>query len=141
MMEAQASQIKKRTHPLRRLGCGLLLICWFVLLLTPCALFYLAANGEIRFWHGEDVPQPHAHPRLLVSLISDADHRGLRIESSSPLADSTDENALCLQTRVRFVLWESNEGSQDTAYCDCYRRTDVEAAWILEDTFGGACQK
>ena len=59
-----------RRSPLRRLGCWVLIAAWFALLLTPCGLFYLAANGEIRLEHNQ-VPNPHAHPRLLISLISE----------------------------------------------------------------------
>ena len=36
----------KKSLP-RRLGCWLLIVLWFALLMTPCGLFYLAANGEI----------------------------------------------------------------------------------------------
>ena len=130
----------KRRHPIRRLGCGLLLVCWFILLMTPCALFYLAANGEIRLWHRDEVPQADVYPLLLISLVSAVDHRGLRIENSSIAMGGADENALCMQTHVRFVLWESDESSQDVSYCDCYRRADAAAAWQLDRTFGGACQ-
>lgn len=131
---------RKRANPILRLGCGALLGCWFILLMLPCALFYLAANGEIRFWH-RDVPQPHSHPLLLISLISAADSRGLRIENSSVVDSEGDETSLCVQTDVRFVLWESDEGGdQDVSYCDCYRRADVAADWQLDRTFGGGCR-
>lgn len=130
----------KRRHPIHRLGCGLLLVGWFILLMTPCALFYLAANGEIRLWHRDEVPQADVYPLLLISLISAVDHRGLRIENSSVALGGADENALCMQIHVRFILWESDENSQDAAYCDCYQRDDAAAAWQLDRTFGGACQ-
>ena len=41
----------QKRRVVRRIGCALLLAGWFVILLTPCALFYLAANGEIRLDH------------------------------------------------------------------------------------------
>lgn len=128
----------RRANPVARLGCGLLLACWFILLMTPCALFYLAANGEIRIWH-TDIPQPYAHPRLLISLVSEADNRGLRIESSSIAASPTDESAVCIQTLVRFVLWETSDSSRDVSYCDCYQRADAEADWEMDSTFAGDC--
>lgn len=138
-MAPQNADIKRR-HPIQRLGCGLLLICWFILLMTPCALFYLAANGEIRLWHRNEVPQADVYPLLLISLVSAVDHRGLRIENSSIALGGADENALCMQTHVRFVLWQSDENSQDASYCDCYQRDDAAAAWQLDRTFGGDCQ-
>ena len=131
---------RKRANPILRLGCGALIGCWFILLMLPCALFYLAANGEIRFWH-RDVPQPHSHPLLLISLISAADSRGLRIENSSVVDSGGDETSLCVQTDVRFVLWESDEGGdQDVSYCDCYQRADAAGDWQLDRTFGGGCR-
>lgn len=127
----------KRSHPILRLGCGVLLVGWFIALLLPCALFYLAANGEIRFWR-RDIPQPHSHPLLLISLVSAADNRGLRIENAFAVDNSADETSLCVQTLVRFVLWESNEdGDQNVSYCDCYQR--VDDAWRLERAFSGPC--
>lgn len=123
-----------RRNPLRRLGCLLLLVLWFALLSMPCGLFYLAANGEIRLEHG-DIPQPHAHPLLLISLISEQNERGLRIESSSIVAD---QPQLCVETAARFLLWQSSGGDQDVRYCDCYARGAADS-WMLSDTSAGAC--
>ncbi len=123
----------------RRIGCALLLAIWFTLLLAPCALFYLATNGEIRFMHA-DVPQPHEHPRLLISLISESSDRGLRIESSTITADIDLPRAVCIETTVRFLFWQASGGNQDTSYCDCYHRAELNANWQLSDTYSGACQ-
>ena len=124
-----------RRRSVKRLGCGLLLIFWFALLLMPCGLFYLAANGEIRLQHG-DIPQPHAHPLLLISLVSERTERGLRIESSSVVAH---EPVLCVEAAVRFLLWQSRGGVQNVQYCDCYDGS-TEAGWTLSQTSAGACQ-
>ncbi|MCY3574792.1 MAG: hypothetical protein OXG92_07335 [Chloroflexi bacterium] len=124
-----------RPNPLQRLGCLLLLIAWFALLLLPCGLFYLAANGEIRLQH-RDIPQPHAHPLLLISLVSEERERGLRIETSAVVAS---QPALCVETAVRFVLWQSSGGDQNARYCDCYAR-GADESWLLHDTSAGTCQ-
>ncbi len=124
-----------RRNPIKRLGCLLLLALWFALLLFPCGLFYLAANGEIRLQHG-DIPQPHAHPLLLISLVSEQDERGLRIESSRIVAD---QPRLCVETTMRFVLWQSSGGDQDVRYCDCYVQS-ADDNWTLSDTSAGTCQ-
>jgi hypothetical protein len=136
-MSEQPAPAKRRSRP-RRLGCGLALLFWFTLLLTPCALFYLAAKGEIRLNH-RDIPQPHAHPLLLVSLISETDDRGLRIETSWTANDQSDELAVCVETEVRFLLWEYSGGNQNVHYCDCYERPAPEASWELTRTFGDVC--
>ena len=122
----------------RRLGCGSILLLWFTLLLTPCSLFYLAANGEIRLQH-RDIPQPHAHPLLLVSLVSEADDRGLRIENSWIADSQTEGEMLCVETAVRFLLWQYSGGNQNVSFCDCFRRQDQEANWEFLTTYGGVC--
>lgn len=127
-----------RHRSARRLGCVLALLIWFVLLLTPCSLFYLAANGEIRLEH-RDIPQPHAHPLLLVSLVSESEDRGLRIENSWIADSQTDEGMLCVETAVRFLLWQYSGGNQNVSFCDCYRRQDADASWEFVRNTGGVC--
>lgn len=127
-----------RRRSLRRLGCGLALLCWFTLLLTPCALFFLAAHGEIRLNHG-DIPEPHAHPLLLISLISETADRGLRIESSWIATGASDDRTICVESAVRFLLWEYSGGNQNVNYCDCYQRDAPADNWELSKTVGAAC--
>ena len=137
-MPAAADAARKPSLP-RRLGCWLLVALWFAILSTPCGLFYLAANGEIRLEHSQ-IPDPHAHPRLLISLISESADRGLRIERSTMMP--ADEDArLCVETAVTFLLWQSSGGNQDVKYCDCYRRADSDSAWQLASTYSAACQR
>ena len=123
----------------RRAGCGFILVLWFGLLLSPCALLYLAANGEIRLWHRE-IPESHAHPLLLISLISGADDRGVRMESSSIASETADGDAICVETTVRFLLWQSSSASQDARYCDCYGRATIDAPWRLDNFYAGGCR-
>lgn len=130
--------VVQKPHPIKRLGCGLLLVLWFTLLLTPCALFYLAANGEIRIWHS-DIPEPSAHPRLLVELVSEVDYRGLQLTRSYSVGAPADN--ICIQTDVNFYLWESIEDELDTSYCDCYERSSAEDAWQLYQTVTDTCPK
>ena len=128
----------KRRSKARRFGCGLALLLWFTLLMTPCALFYLAATGEIRLEHG-DIPQAHAHPLLLLSLISERDDRGLRIETSRIATGQPAGLTLCVETAVRFLLWQYSGGNQNVSYCDCYARQTPESAWELSNTSGDVC--
>ena len=129
---------RKKISRLLGAGCGLLLPLWFMLLITPCALFYLAINGEIRIWH-DSVPDPHAQPRLLISLISEKDDRGLRIENASIFNPDADALSTCVVTNVRFILWESQGGNQNVAYCECYERTEAETGWQLVRTYSNSC--
>lgn len=136
--EGQQADGRRRSSRLRRVGCGLLVPLWFMLLLMPCALFYLTVNGEIRIWHNS-VPDPHSQPRLLISLISEMENRGLRIETSSVLSQDADNLSTCVQTNVRFVLWESQGGNQAVSYCECYTRLDEESAWARDRMYLNSC--
>ena len=134
---AEADSARKKSLP-RRLGCWLLVVIWFLILSTPCGLFYLAANGEIRLEHSH-IPDPHAHPLLLVSLISESADRGLRIERST-IAPIDSDARPCVETAVTFLLWQSSAGNQNVHFCDCYARTGAESAWQLASTHSAACQ-
>ncbi len=137
-VEAGSAASPRRSRA-RRLGCGLILLLWFALLLTPCALFFLAANGEIRLEHGE-IPQPHAHPLLLVSLVSEAADRGLRFEASWIAGSSAADGPLCVETAVRFLLWEYSGGNQNVRYCDCYASDPAGGDWQLSATYANSCE-
>lgn len=139
--EAQQDNIEiqaTKPNPIKRAGCGFLLVLWFTLLLTPCALFYLASNGEIRIWNGGDIPESYVHPRLLIELVSEVDYRGLQFTRSFEV-DTLDDNLLCLQTDVSYFLWESIEDNQNTSYCDCYAKDDTESIWSLSATTADVC--
>jgi len=123
---------------LSRLGCGFLLVIWFVILLTPCALLYLASYGEIRIWHS-DIPDTYDHPRLSIELVTEVKSRGLRVTNSSVVDHNQDDNLMCVQTHVRFLLWQTNEDSQDTAYCDCYERTGLDSDWVFSQMTPDIC--
>ncbi|MCY3778845.1 MAG: hypothetical protein OXG78_00925 [Chloroflexi bacterium] len=136
--ESATAVTRTRRGLLRRFGCGLILALWFLLLLTPCALFYLAANGEIRLFHA-DIPRPYSQPRLLISLINDVENRGLQIVRSIPVRES-DDTAVCVETVVNYLLWASSEGNQDVTYCDCYERADATSSWNLGETRLSSCE-
>ena len=110
-----------------RLGCGLLTIVWFMLLLMPCAMFVLATSGEIRLDH-VNIPEPHDHPLFSISLVVDAHNSGLKI-SRSWLAQ--DENGLaCVETVTNYLRWRSDGTESTVVFCQCYRRDDTR--WIFE---------
>ncbi len=119
-----------RRSPLRRVGCTILLIFWFTLLLLPCFLIVMATQGELTIPQGS-LPGQH----LRVWLIMEADERGFGVSSTSthPLAADT----LGLQTNINFLLWS---GSADPLiYCDTFTRADAAAPWTPTTTASGAC--
>lgn len=124
---------KRRWSPLQRVGCVLGLLLWLLVMTVPFLLFVLAIQGQITIAHPGDVPDGHEHPLLQVKLIMEPDYRGLNITNSSVQRDG--EN-LCVQTDVRFILWQG-EG-EPASFCDCY--TQVNDEWSLETTTIGTCE-
>jgi hypothetical protein len=119
--------IERKRNLLRRLGCTIMLILWFTFLLLPLFLFVLAVQQEITIAHAGDIPESYQHPLFQVQLVMEEDYRGLRIVNTT-LHNSTETN-ICIQTNVRYVLWE---GQGDPAtICRCYERDNAKANWML----------
>lgn len=119
----------QRGSRLQRCGCWLGLSLWFVLLVTPCGLLYLATQNEVAISLG-DLPGQ----TLRVWLVNEARLRGIAISSPSVVGER-DSGEVCLQTQVSFVLWMGEgEGSR---FCDCFAR--VENGWVLTGTSAGDC--
>jgi hypothetical protein len=113
------------------LGCGLLVIIWFMLLLLPCALFMLATQERITVTLGGAPEQA-----LKIWLVNEARQRGIAF-SYGWVAAGDNDLTVCVQTETRFALWT---GSGDPAsYCDCYDRASRDAAWSLVSTVSGSC--
>lgn len=119
----------KRSSPVRRVGCGILLVIWFLLLLTPCFLFVLATQQEIRLSLGSAPGQ-----EFRIWLIMEAETRGVGI--SSGRVDSGDDFAVCVETTINYVLWAGREDGN--VYCECYQRGSELEAWALT-SFAEAC--
>lgn len=127
---------KKRT-PLQRIGCVGLILLWLFVMMIPVFFFIMATEGDITIAHSNDVPDRHQHPRLQISLVSELDFRGFSITNSS--LDRIDNVNLCIQTNVRYLLWQ---GEGDPAsFCDCYTRPDADTAWQFEATTLGRCDQ
>jgi hypothetical protein len=129
-------EIPRRRGCLGRLGCGALLVIWLFFVMLPTFLLILAIQGELGLWHGGDIPEPEAHPMILVRLLMDIDNQGFSVTTSS-IVGQTETNA-CVQTHVRFLLWEG-EG-EDVSYCDCYERASENTAWLYNASTPGLCE-
>ncbi len=119
-----------RRSPLRRTGCVIALIVWFAILLLPCFFIVLAVQQEISITTGS---APGQLTRLW--LISEADQRGLALSTGA--AHSSGENAVCVQTDVRFLLWAGE--SEPVTYCECYERSSASDAWAFTTSTTSAC--
>lgn len=119
-----------------RMGCGCLLMAWFIALLLPCAMIWLAFGNSITLQHG-DIPEPDQHPRFQIQLIMESDNRGLKITSSH--ITSTQADDLCIQNQVDYWLWQSDSSAAPATYCQCYERADDQAAWQFTRQIEGTC--
>ncbi|HVO41955.1 MAG TPA: hypothetical protein VMT34_05005 [Aggregatilineales bacterium] len=132
MTEASSIPTRRtRWRSLRRVGCGLLLAGWFVFLLTPCLLVYLAANGEIVLTHS-DVPDD----QFRIWTISSTTTRG--IAASNARRVDTADGLVCTLTDVSFLIWQG-KGSAPQHYCACYSPHNGQYQTAL--TGDDACKK
>ena len=124
-MAINATGPNQKPSPLKRPGCVLGLILWFVVLLTPCFLIMLAVRGEISVTTG-----PAPEQRLRIWLIQEADQSGIGLSNASIQGGG---ESLCVQTNVHFVLWRGE--AQPTQYCECYTLagSDYEIAKITQE--------
>jgi hypothetical protein len=105
-------------------------IVWFALLLTPCAFFYFAVQGEASIRTGGAPGQ-----ELRVWLVMETRTRGLGV--SNGVAVTQSETAVCVQTTTQYLLWQGR--AENAAYCECYVRTDASQPWSYASGAQGAC--
>lgn len=119
-----------RRSAARRIGCGVLVILWFAVLLLPCALVTLAVQGEIV------VGRSGAPGELLrVWLIMEPDQRGIGLSTTALSEPASDQ--VCVQTDTRFLLWQGSQESR--VYCECYQRPAGGGEWSFTGMENGVC--
>ena len=127
---AEPTAVPRRRSPIRRAGCIIAVLVWFLILLLPCFLIVLAVQQEIVISTGS---APGQQTRLW--LISEADQRGLALSTAS--SRESNPNAVCVETNVHFYLWTGK--SDPLSYCDCYQRDKADSPWSQVSTEAGAC--
>src|SRR5258708_38104019 len=91
-------QVPKR---LSRIGCGLAVVLWFMLLTLPCFAVVLATQGEIILTHS-DIP----FDDFRVWLIQQPRQRGIAISNSHRVSAVDGSNAVFTLLDARFILCE-----------------------------------
>lgn len=127
--ESEPISSAPRRSLLRRVGYAVAVLIWALLMSIPFLLFVLAVRGEISITTG-DAPEQ----RLRIWLIMDAAQRGVGISTA---AAARNGDNTCVQTDVRFVLWQGKPEEPHT-YCECYQRT-VDGEWTALSVLDGAC--
>jgi hypothetical protein len=123
----------RNRRTLRRIGCGLLLIPWFLFLLTPCLVITLAVQQEITITYS-DLPN-HA---LRIWTLQERNARGVAI-ANAHRATLSDDSA-CVIINVRFFLWSGDAeaaGALPVHQCTCYARQG--SIWSATVTGEEAC--
>ena len=108
----------------RRAGCVVLILLWFVLLTLPCFAIILATQREIVLTHS-DVPDDN----FRVWLIQSTTQRGIGI-SNSRRVDAAN-NAICTVTDGKFLMWQGT-GGDPIHFCSCYSHQDNNFSSIAE---------
>ncbi len=114
---------------LGRIGCGVLVVAWFLFLLTPCLVVVLVTQKEIVLTHS-DVPNDD----FRIWLISEPSQRGIAVSNSRRV--SAANNAVCTLTDVRFIMWQGK--GDPNHYCSCY--TQQDSAWVSVAEGAEACK-
>ena len=66
-------------------------------------------------------------------LVREEGSRGLGFSSARFVSGDAQSDRACVETRVRFLLWQSSQPTPGLRYCECYRRVDGQ--W----QYSGAC--
>lgn len=116
-----------------RIGCGVLLVVWVIVLLIPFGLFWLAVGNSIAIYR-TNAPDRILYPRAELSLQMEIENRGFRWRTSRIFRP--DDTNLYIQTNIRFLLWERGDDLEiNTTYCDHFTRETPEADWQRTSTF------
>ncbi len=109
---------------LRRIGCGILIVLWFMLLTLPCLAVVLATQHEIVLAHS-DIPDDN----FRIWLIQDARQRGIAI-SNSRRVDGPN-GAICTVTDGKFLMWQG-QPADPPHFCSCYTHQDNTWSSVAE---------
>ncbi|HLY28923.1 MAG TPA: hypothetical protein VKQ72_21430 [Aggregatilineales bacterium] len=115
---------------LKRLGCGLLLVAWFALLMLPCVAIVLVTDGEIVLTHS-DVP----NDEFRVWLIQQPHERGIALSNSRRVSGT--DGSTCTIVDGSFLMWEGQQ-AESPHYCSCYKQQG--GAWNSTAEGDEACQ-
>lgn len=122
--------VQKKEPTSRRLGRWVLVVVWFMILLVPGFFILMVINGEVSIALG-DAPEQ----KVRVWLLSEIRERGFAISTGS--VASRTESEVCVQTRLRYLLWQGTPEPAD--FCECFVRADPNAEWSFTTSWQGEC--
>lgn len=108
---------------LRQVGCGLLIIVWFGIVLLPCLMITLAIRGEITVPYS-DIPEDE----FKLWSIQSADARGIGIANSRRVPGKNGETCTIIQRN--FIMWQGEASA--ARWCSCYTKKDSRWGSVAE---------
>ncbi|MDQ7026070.1 MAG: hypothetical protein Q9P01_09725 [Anaerolineae bacterium] len=119
-----------------KIGCGLLLVIWFSLLMLPFLMFWLASGRSVTIPHS-NIPNANQYPRFEMSLIMSQENRGLQLTTSDVQRNSSDN--LRVEVHVNYLLWVSEADDNAAVYCDRFERNNSDADWMFIESLNTPC--
>lgn len=96
----------------RRTGYLLVILLWLILVSLPVVAFFLATQGQIEIGSESRT--------LRLFLLQETDNQGLGLQWTRPFNAQNPDSAECIQTSLRYFLWEGDASGQNTDYCQCF---------------------
>jgi hypothetical protein len=109
----------------RRTGCLVFAALWLCVAAVSATAGLLAVRGDIVLARGE-------LRQTRLWLVQEEGNRGLGLSSARFTSGGEGSGEACVETRVRFFLWQTSQPAQNARYCECYRR--VEGRWEYTGT-------
>lgn len=129
---AVATTMRPKMTPLkllRRIGCGVMLVVWFALMLSPCLIVTVLVQGEFVI-SLSDKPN---HNLRMFNVDTD-DRRGFGFSRGEIERES--DNEFCVITQVRYIMWRGENSPVN--YCQCYARSGDD--WLGGPVLDEACK-
>jgi hypothetical protein len=96
-------------------GCLLSIGIGIIGVLLVFAVLSLAFSGELTVRLGE-------FREFRFWTVSEGDNRGIAYSIPRFTNGSIEAGEVCLQTKVRFILWRTVEEQLNPSYCECFQR-------------------
>ena len=121
MSDERQDEVRQRTDARNRgclsprSGCLLAILALALSLGLVYLIGMLVTRGEVVVARGEP-------DEFRLWLVSDGANQGLAYSIARRVRPPTNSDAVCYQTRVRFMLWQAQSPVEGVSYCSCFRQ-------------------
>ena len=103
---------------IRRLGYISAVLIWLLVMCLPVLAFVLAIRGELKLG---DLQETH----IRIFMVQGDEQSGLGVEWSR----RTNDNADCLKSSLRYLLWAGDGEAVNVDYCQCFKNIEGQAVY------------